>query len=99
MENMVCRIGCGACCIAPSLSSAIPGMPDGKPAGVPCVQLTKDRRCKVYDKPERPAVCASYQAREEFCGTNEGEAMRLLEELELMTGAAGGNEGRNPIHG
>jgi Fe-S-cluster containining protein len=74
-------------------------MPDGKPAGVPCVQLTKDRLCKVYDKPERPAVCASYQAREEFCGTNEGEAMRLLDELELMTGAAGGNEGKNPIHG
>ena len=99
MENMVCRIGCGACCIAPSLSSAIPGMPDGKPAGAPCVQLTEDRRCKVYDKPERPAVCASYQAGEEFCGANEGEAMRLLEELELTTGADSRNEGRNSIHG
>lgn len=24
-----CRSGCGACCIAPSISSPIPGMPDG----------------------------------------------------------------------
>ena len=34
-----CRAGCGACCIAPSISSPIPGMPNGKPAGVRCVQL------------------------------------------------------------
>jgi Fe-S-cluster containining protein len=31
---MNCRLGCGACCIAPSISSPIPGMPQGKPAGV-----------------------------------------------------------------
>ncbi|MDW3636530.1 YkgJ family cysteine cluster protein, partial [Vibrio sp. Vb0667] len=24
---MDCRLGCGACCIAPSISSPIPGMP------------------------------------------------------------------------
>ncbi|NYZ53719.1 YkgJ family cysteine cluster protein, partial [Escherichia coli] len=29
---MECRPGCGACCTAPSISSPIPGMPDGKPA-------------------------------------------------------------------
>ena len=38
-DLIACRTGCGACCIAPSISSPIPGMPDGKPAGVPCVQL------------------------------------------------------------
>jgi hypothetical protein len=27
-----CRPGCGACCIAPSITSPIPGMPDGKPS-------------------------------------------------------------------
>ncbi|HFY5777145.1 TPA: YkgJ family cysteine cluster protein, partial [Salmonella enterica subsp. enterica serovar Typhimurium] len=27
---MDCRSGCGACCIAPSISSPIPGMPYGK---------------------------------------------------------------------
>ncbi|MES2074076.1 MAG: hypothetical protein V4462_00515 [Pseudomonadota bacterium] len=26
-----CRPGCGACCTAPSTSSAIPGLPDGMP--------------------------------------------------------------------
>ena len=30
---MECRTDCGACCIAPSISSPIPGMPQGKPAG------------------------------------------------------------------
>jgi hypothetical protein len=39
---MECRIGCAACCIALPISSPIPGMPDGKPAGVRCVQLTAD---------------------------------------------------------
>ena len=36
---MKCRPGNGACCIAPSISSPIPGMPNDKPAGVPCIQL------------------------------------------------------------
>ena len=31
---MNCRPHCGACCIALSISSPIPGMPAGKPAGV-----------------------------------------------------------------
>jgi uncharacterized protein len=80
-----CRIGCGACCIAPSLSSRIPGMSDGKPAGVRCVQLTPDNRCGIYGQPGRPAVCHSYQA-SESCGTNREHALRFLEELELLTG-------------
>jgi len=85
MENMICHTGCAACCIAPSLSSVIPGMPEGKPAGVPCIQLTEDKRCKVYGKAERPAVCSSYRAVQEFCGSNEGDALRILEGLEMMT--------------
>ena len=32
-----CRPGCAACCIAPSISSPIPGMPDGNVAGAVCV--------------------------------------------------------------
>ncbi|MEZ4830770.1 MAG: YkgJ family cysteine cluster protein [Caldilineaceae bacterium] len=56
---MECRIGCGACCIAPSISSPIPGMPNGKPAGVRCIQLTDDNRCKLFGLPERPVVCAA----------------------------------------
>ncbi|MFY8177903.1 MAG: YkgJ family cysteine cluster protein, partial [Limnohabitans sp.] len=45
---MHCRSGCGACCIAPSITSPLPGMPQGKPAGVPCVQLLPDMRCAVF---------------------------------------------------
>jgi len=33
-----CRSGCGACCIAPSISSPIPGMPNGKQWPPPNVQ-------------------------------------------------------------
>jgi Fe-S-cluster containining protein len=29
-----CRAGCGACCIALSISSPIPGMPDGNIEGL-----------------------------------------------------------------
>ena len=53
MEIMImdCRVGCGACCIALSISSPIPGMPNGKPAGVRCVQLTPDNRCLLFGQP------------------------------------------------
>jgi uncharacterized protein len=80
-----CRIGCGACCIAPSLSSRIPGMPDGKPAGIRCVQLTSENLCRIYGQLDRPAVCRSYHA-SESCGTNREYALQFLEELEVLTG-------------
>src|SRR5687767_14313051 len=48
VDELACRVGCGACCIAPSISSPIPGMPQGKPAGVRCVQLTEDNRCRLF---------------------------------------------------
>jgi hypothetical protein len=51
-----------------------------------CVQLSPDNLCKLYGSPERPAVCLSYQATEEFCGTCRTDALRLLQDLELMTG-------------
>ena len=84
-RTMSCRAGCAACCIAPSLSSAIPGMESGKPAGVPCVQLAADLRCGIYGDPARPAVCASFPAMEEHCGRDRAEALRLLAELERAT--------------
>ncbi len=85
MKSFSCRAGCAACCIAPSLSSAVPGMPEGKPADVRCVQLTEDNRCRLYGLPERPAVCLSYQATPEFCGACRDEALARLAELERMT--------------
>ena len=80
-----CRAGCGACCIAPSISSPIPGMPHGKPAGVPCVQLLPDYRCALFGQPERPAICASLRPMATMCGTNRTEALAYLAGLELAT--------------
>ena len=82
---MNCRSGCGACCIALSITSPIPGMPMGKPAGVRCVQLADDLRCRIFDDPRRPAVCASLGARADMCGDNREFAMRYLGALELAT--------------
>ncbi|TCO82666.1 hypothetical protein EV699_10458 [Plasticicumulans lactativorans] len=80
-----CRPGCGACCIAPSISSPIPGMPHGKPAGVRCVQLDEHERCRIFGHPGRPAVCASLQPSASMCGDSRGQALRRLEELERLT--------------
>ncbi len=80
-----CRPGCGACCIAPSITSPIPGMPDGKPAGVRCVQLTLDNGCAIFGLPERPAFCGTLQPSAEMCGANAEFALRFLGELERAT--------------
>lgn len=82
---MNCRPGCGACCIAPSISSPIPGMPQGKPAGVRCAQLDTANRCLIFGQPERPAVCAGLQASLLMCGTAQEEALAYLDELERQT--------------
>ena len=83
---MDCRPVCGACCIAPSITSPIPGMPHGKPAGIPCVQLLPDLRCAIFGRPERPAVCASLRPTAEMCGASREAALHFLGALELATG-------------
>lgn len=80
-----CRSGCGACCIAPSITSPIPGMPQGKPAGVRCVQLNKENLCRIFGKPERPAFCGSLKASPDMCGSSDAEAMQRLNFLEVAT--------------
>jgi hypothetical protein len=82
---MDCRDRCGACCIAPSITSPIPGMPHGKPAGIPCVQLDDALRCRLFGKPERPAFCASLRPHASMCGDSRGEAMAILATLESAT--------------
>lgn len=79
---MECRDRCGACCIAPSISSPIPGMPSGKPAGVRCIHLSEDYRCLIYGSPERPKVCDDFKADPEVCGTSREEAIIMLSALE-----------------
>ena len=86
---MDCRAGCGACCIAPSITSPIPGMPQGKPAGVRCVQLDEDARCRLFGKPERPAFCGGLQPSVEMCGSSRAQAMVWIASLERATAPAG----------
>lgn len=82
---MDCRPGCGACCIAPSIASPIPGMPHGKPAGLPCVQLDDDLRCRLFGRPERPAFCVSLRPEPGMCGDSRAEALSLLAWMEAAT--------------
>ena len=84
-REMECRLQCGACCIAPSISSPIPGMKGGKAAGIPCVQLLPDLRCALFGRPGRPAVCVSLRPTEEMCGANREHALAYLTALELAT--------------
>ena len=82
---MGCRPNCGACCIAPSISSAIPGMPHGKPAGVRCEQLDGANRCRIFGRPERPAICAGLQPSAPMCGSSREHAILWLDTLERET--------------
>ena len=79
---MECRSGCGACCIAPSISSPIPGMPNGKKAGERCIHLNEDCGCNIFDSPNRPNVCSGFMAEELVCGSHRAEAMSILNDLE-----------------
>ncbi len=60
-------------------------MPEGKPAGVPCVHLDENLRCRLYGKPERPAFCASLKPSREMCGQSREEAWEYLSLLEEKT--------------
>ena len=84
---MKCREGCGACCIAPSSSSPLPGMPPGKPAGVRCVHLSVEQLCQLFGQPERPVVCSDFKADIEVCGNDQVDAICLIGWWEQMTAA------------
>jgi hypothetical protein len=66
-------------------------MPLGKAAGVRCVQLDEENRCKIFGDPRRPAVCSSLSASPEMCGGDQNieatrsHAMNFLTRLERET--------------
>jgi len=60
-------------------------MPRGKAAGEPCVQLDEQLRCRLFGRPERPAVCASLRPSAEMCGSRREDAVRFLSRLEGLT--------------
>ena len=82
---MDCRSDCGACCTAPSISSPIPGMPEGKPANTRCVQLSDSNLCMIFGSPLRPKVCSGLQPGAEMCGSTRQQAITYLLELEALT--------------
>ena len=79
---MECRPDCAACCIYPSISSSIPGMPNGKPAGVPCIQLKEDLSCSIFGSPERSKVCTGFKPEKLVCGDSAEEAYKIIASLE-----------------
>ena len=81
-EYKNCRANCGICCIYISISSPIPGMPHGKPAGIRCPHLTEDIKCAIFNSPDRPKVCSDYKFDSLVCGTNREEAMKIHKDLE-----------------
>ena len=60
-------------------------MPDGKPAGMRCKQLTDDNLCRIFGKIDRPAVCSRLRPHPEMCGDGPADAMAFLAELERST--------------
>jgi len=81
---MICR-KCDACCIAPSITAAIPYVPDGKPAGARCVNLDDRNECVLYGRRERPAFCLGWQPTAGLCGQAFKEAMFHIASLERAT--------------
>ena len=76
---MDCRPGCGACCIAPSISSL------NKSAGDLCPHLDTDFCCTIFGRSERPACCSGLKPSIEMCGETRSQALAWLAELERLT--------------
>jgi len=82
---LACRPGCGACCIAPSITSALPDMPQGKPAGMRCQHLDAANLCLLFDRPERPSFCSGLRPEAAMCGVDASDALAWLSALEVAT--------------
>jgi uncharacterized protein len=76
---------CGACCIAPSITTPMPNMPNGKPAGMRCTNLDDRNLCTLFGKPQRPAFCAGWKPSPEVCGQSLDQALRNIAILEERT--------------
>jgi len=60
-------------------------MPSGKAAGVRCINLTDDNRCRIHDADEYPAVCRNLKPSRAMCSTDRYMAMKYLARLEILT--------------
>ena len=83
---MECRTRCGACCIAPSICSPLPGMPKGKPAGHYCANLDPDSlHCRIWGQANYPSLCRDFQPTAAVCGNSREEALERIRWLEAET--------------
>jgi hypothetical protein len=81
-----CRSNCAACCIAPSIHSAIPNMPDGKKAGEYCQNLDPiTLSCVIWGDNNYPELCRKFLPCQETCGENREQALTNIAYLELVT--------------
>ena len=53
-------------------------MPEGKPAGVRCVQLDANNLCMLFGSPLRPMVCGQFDYDPTVCGEHRDEALATL---------------------
>ena len=60
-------------------------MPEGKPAGVRCVQLDDANLCRLFGDPRRPRVCAAFHFDRTLCGEHRDQALARIAALELAT--------------
>jgi hypothetical protein len=60
-------------------------MPEGKKAGIRCVNLLGNNTCSIYDAMEYPAVCANLKSSLEMCGKTDNHAFAYLTKLEELT--------------
>jgi hypothetical protein len=66
-------------------------MPDGKPAGVVCVNLDRATGlCRIWHTEAYPDVCRNFRAAPDACGESRQEALRLLAAMEAATAPNGG---------
>jgi uncharacterized protein len=63
----------------------MPGLPHGKPAGVPCPHLLSNFDCGLWGAPRRPAICASLKPEPAMCGDDREHALQYLATLEHAT--------------
>jgi len=85
VDSMSCRVGCGACCIAPSITTPFRDMPHGKRAGERCAHLDERNRCRLFGHPDRPSFCSSLRPHASMCSESDVDALAILTNMELAT--------------
>ncbi len=63
----------------------MPGMPQGKAAGVRCLHLDEENLCLLFGSLQRPDFCAKFAASAEVCGESSVQALQIIGWLEQQT--------------